>query len=335
MKRTLILLLLVAAVVHAQNTSKVGTTAAKFLSIPAGTRALGLGGAFVSMADDPTAMYWNPAGIARLTQNAIVFDHANWLADMSYNYAGFVLPFGNMGSLGLNVTTFASGDMDVTTEDFPEGTGETFNATSYAFGVTYAKNLTDWFSIGANAKYVTEQIWHNSSSGMAVDIGTLFNTPFYGIRFGASISNFGTKLQMNGEDLIVNADIDPSVHGNNGTINSYLATDKFDMPLNLRIGISRDFIQTDDQLLTLAVDAVHPNDNTESVNLGMEYQMFNRIVALRAGYKSLFQQDSPERLTLGAGINYGLSTMHFSFDYGFEYYDQLSGVHKFAVGLIF
>jgi hypothetical protein len=331
MRKTLTKLLLgvilLSSMASAQDVTKAGTTAAKFLSIPVGPRALALGGAFVSIADDPTAMYWNVAGVSRITQNALLVEHTNWLADISFNYAGVVLPLTGVGAIGLNATALDYGQMDVTTEAQPEGTGETFTPVSYALGISFARSLTEWFSIGANVKYITERIWHSSADGIGVDIGTLFTTPFRGVRFGASITNFGSKMQISGEDLLVQKDIDPAHQGNNPSTNAYLATEKFDLPLALHIGVSTE--------LTIAVDAAHPNDNTESVNLGAEYSLFDRMVALRGGYRSLFQKDSYEQFTLGAGINHDFSNLKLSFDYAYEAFSVLAGIHKFAFGILF
>jgi hypothetical protein len=334
MKKILLLLVFVSSLLYGQDVTKVGTTAAKFLSIPIGPRATGLGGAFVSMADDPTAMYWNSAGIARLSQNEVVWEHTAWFADIGLDYGGVVLPMGTYGVLGANVTSVNYGEMDVTSEDNPEGTGETYSAASYAFGVSYARNLTEWFSIGTNVKYVTERIWHESANGVAVDVGTLFTTPFKGTRLGVSISNFGSKLQMSGEDLLVQKRI-INQNGTNPATNAYLATDQFDMPLALHIGISNELIQNEDQQLTVAVDAVHPNDNSESLNLGAEYMLFNKMLALRGGYRSIFQQDSSERFTLGGGLNHKFENMRLKFDYSYEAFDRFSGVHKFSFGILF
>jgi hypothetical protein len=334
MKKILLLLAFVSSLLYGQDVTKVGTTAAKFLAMPIGPRATGLGGAFVSIADDPTAMYWNAAGIAKLSQNELVFDHTAWFADIGLDYFGIVLPMGVYGSVGANITRVNFGDMDVTTEDNPDGTGETFNASSYSFGISYARNLTEWFAIGTNVKYVTERIWHESANGVAVDIGTIFTTPFRGIRLGASISNFGSKMQMGGQDLLVQKRI-VDQYGTNPATNAYLATDQFDLPLALHIGISNELIQNDDQQLTVAIDAVHPNDNSESLDLGAEYMVFNKMLAIRGGYRSLFLQDSAERFTLGGGLNHQFDNLHLKIDYSYEAYDRFSGVHKFSIGILF
>lgn len=320
----------------AQKVTKVGTTAGKFLSIPVGSRALGMGGAFVSVADDATSMYWNPGGMARLQRPELVLTHTLWLADIKFNYVGLMVPLGGLGNVGVNVTAVTMDEMEVTTEEQPEGTGATFTAGSFALGFTFARNLTEWFSIGANVKYINEHIWNSNATGIAVDLGTLFTTPFEGVRLGASISNFGTKMQISGDDLLVQKDIDALNRGNNPNINARLSTDEFDLPLILRIGLSADIVNTEGQRLVLAIDGAHPNDNDEYINVGGEYSVLDRMLILRGGYKSLFTRDSEEQFTLGGGIRYGLSrNLNVQIDYAYESFDRFDAVHKFTMLLAF
>jgi opacity protein-like surface antigen len=320
---------------HAQQVTKVGTTAAKFLSIPVGARAIGMGGAFVAVANDASAMYWNPAGISHLYQSEAIFSHANWLADINFNYGGVVMPIEGFGTVGVNFTSMTMAEMEKTTEERPDGTGQFFSVGSIAVGVSYAKALTEWFSIGGNVKYVSEHISNSTAAGFAVDIGTLFTTPFPGVKFGAGISNFGTKMKITGDDLLITKDISPNA-GNNANVNGNLATDDFDLPLNLRIGFSYEPISNEDQKLVLVVDAQHPNDNSESISLGGEYTVFNNTLALRGGYKALGQRDSEERFTVGAGLKYPVSgNLTIKFDYGYQRFARIENVHKFAVGIVF
>jgi hypothetical protein len=321
---------------QSQEVTKIGTTAAKILSIPVGSRALSMGGAFVSVADDATAMYWNPSGIARLERNEFIFMHSNWLADIRFDFVGLVFPLGTMGTIGFNVTAMTMSEMDITTEYEPEGTGETFSAGSFVAGVSFARNLTDNFSIGGTAKYISEKIWNSIASGLAVDIGTIFNTPFRGIRLGASISNFGQKMQIFGDDLLVQKDIDASQAGNNESVNAYLATDKFDLPLTMRIGASTELINSDFNRLILAVDALHPNDNTESVNIGGEFSTLRNIVSFRGGLKSLGMKDREEKFTVGIGFNYFLGEgRRIRVDYAYEQFIHLKDIHQFTLGIKF
>ena len=217
----IIMMLFDSVAIFSQEVTKVGTTGGKFLSIPVGARAVGMGGAFVAVANDASAMYWNPAGIGRLSQSEAIFTHSAWVADLDFNYGGVVVPVSGLGTVGISFTSLTMADMERTTEDQPEGTGEFFSAGSFAVGLSYARNLTEWFSIGGNVKYINEHIWNSSATGFAVDVGTLFTTPFTGVKFGAGISNFGSKLQIRGDDLLVLKDISPN-HGNNANVNANL-----------------------------------------------------------------------------------------------------------------
>ena len=334
MHKFIVGLIIVATVLYG-GVTKVGTTAAPFLTIPVGPRALGMGGAFVSVADDATAMFWNVAGIGRLKKNEIVLVHTNWFLDTYFEYAGIVIPVPNYGTLGVNFTHMNLGEMEQTTEQDPDGNGLKFSCGSFAIGLSYARALTDRFAIGFNAKYIQESIMNCGATGFAIDVGTLFRTQFKDARLGMSISNFGTKMQMTGNDLLVQHDIDPGLAGNNPYVNAFLATGRFDLPLILRVGMSIDLINTPQNRLTLSCDALHPNDNTESVNIGTEY-VFNNLLSMRAGYKAMYKVDSEEGFTLGAGLftNIG-KVVRLKVDYAYELFGRLNNVQKLAIALEF
>jgi len=313
--------------------TKSGTTAAKFLSIGMGPRAIAMGGAYSAVCNDITSMYWNPAGLAQINNNQFIVTQSNWLADIKINYAAVALNLGGFGNVGLNISAMTMPEMDVTSEYYPEGTGETFGAGSIALGLTYSRYLYQRFMIGVNVKYVREFISESVAQGVALDIGTIFDTPFWGIRFSTSIRNFGTKLQMSGEDLLFQTGLDQTRNGSNDKLDVYLGTDPFEMPLHMQIGISRDF-RLASQRLTLALDAAHPNDNTEYLNLGGELGLMNEMVFIRGGYKSLFIRDREEGLTAGGGIRYaGLKPVTLHLDYAFQHMTHLNDIHTF--GLLF
>lgn len=339
MKKIMILFLslLLCTSLLAQSVSKVGTTAANFLNIDVGARAVSMGGAFTTLANDASAVYWNPAGLARMDRPEAMFNHTQWLADIRFNFAALVIPMQQMGTIGLSATFLTMDEMEVTTTSSPMGNGELFSAGSYAFALSYAHTLTDRFSIGGSVKYVRENIYHCSANGFALDVGTLFETQFNGLMIGMSISNYGTKMRMSGLDLLVPADYDPSIEGNNDALNAYFQTDGFDMPLMFRVGLGMDVLKgAGNSNLFLAVDALHPNDDVESLNVGAEY-LFNNMVALRAGYRSLFgSDDSEEGLTLGGGVNYrvvGFTEIRLS--YAYQDFGILNNVQRVSVGLAF
>ncbi|MBN1781150.1 PorV/PorQ family protein [bacterium] len=339
MKKFVIILcaiLMFVSPVFCQKVTKSGTTAAGFLTIDTGVRGSGMGSAYVSVADDINAMYWNPAGVARIRENQALFSNIQWIADITYNYAAVAVPARQLGVLGINAAFMSTDEMMVTTIQEPDGTGETFQVGSYALGLTYANELTDRFSIGFNVKYIQEQIYHSTARGMAIDVGTLFDTQFQGLKIGMSISNYGTKMRMSGRDMLIQSDIDPIKHGNNENINANLQADAYDLPLLFRVGVSVDVLKGQyNSHFILSADALHPNDNMESVNVGAEY-MYNSLVALRCGYKSLFKENTEEGLCVGGGFNLkvrGNTTLHL--DYAWGDFGILKDVQKYAIGLTF
>ena len=315
--------------------SKRGTTAAPFLSIPQGARALGMGGAFVAAATDPSAMFWNPAGIADLDGFNFYFDHTSWIADLKYEYFAATLNAGSFGTLGLSLTASNIDEMNVTTVDQQEGTGEVFSVSDLAVGISYALKLTDDFSIGFTPKFIYQKIWRMSASAFAIDVGVKYRTPFKGFTLGMSVSNFGTKMQMTGNNALVLYDPDPVNSGNNGRIPAALETEQWALPLNFRVGVAYDLSLGSVGKLTLDVDASHPSDDYESVNVGGEY-VFDDMVFLRGGMKSIFQKDTEESFTVGIGVKqFVTGTLRFTLDYAYQNFRRLKNVQKITLGVGF
>ena len=280
--------------------NKTGTTAAKFLSIEVGSNAVGMGGAYTSIANDATAMYWNPAGLSFHDTKEVYFNHANWIADISFDYFGITIPLNNKSVLGFNLTSVTMDEMEVTRYG-NENTGETFAAADYAIGSSYALDLTDRFSVGINGKYVQQSIANSHAKGIAIDIGTLFITPF-GFTLGTSISNFGPKLRMTGDDLLIGADVDENIDGNNESVTGVLSTDYFDLPLVLRIGVSDQFQFGPRNQIIISADAISPNDNANYINAGLKLQLLDGLISLYAGANSLFLENAESEFSLGGGI---------------------------------
>ena len=279
---------------------KTGTTAAKFLSIGVGSKAVGMGGAYTSIADDATAMYWNPAGISFYNTREVYFNHSNWIADIAFDYFGITIPVNRKYSLGFNITSVTMDEMEVTRYG-NENTGETFSASDYAFGSILSLNLTDRFSVGFNGKYIQQTIANSHAKGFAIDIGTLFTTPF-GFRLGTSISNFGQKLKMTGPDLLLGADVDENIDGNNESVTSILSTDYFELPLVLRIGISNEIKIGNKNQIVCSVDAISPNDNANYINAGVCLNIFDDLISFFVGYNSIFLTDSEKELAFGMSL---------------------------------
>jgi long-subunit fatty acid transport protein len=295
--------ILISLSVQVYGQTKVGSTAASFLTLGIGPRAISMGGAFVATADDASALFWNPAGISRIDGSGAMFAHTEWFADIKYNWTGAFVELGGAGTIGLSINYLNYGEIEVTTNEAQEGTGEMFSPNDLAIGLTYAYNITDKFSIGATVKYVRETIWNSSADAVAVDAGTLFISDFAGLRIGAAITNFGSDMQMSGKDLDVLHDMNIDENGNNDQILSALKTDEFPIPLTFKIGAAIDVFKNELTRLSLGIDAVHPNDNAESLNIGGEF-MFSDMLFLRAGYKSLFLDRTVEGPSAGFGLKY-------------------------------
>lgn len=339
--RILLIIMLAASVtiLSAQpegGTSKVGTTAAQFLKIGPGARAIGMGGAYSSIPGDIYNVYYNPAGIANATSNMqVTFNHANWLVDMDYDFAAGSMQLGNLGTMFMTFTSFSVPEDKVRTFDNPEGDGRVWDASSLSLGLGFAKMLTDRFSIGFHFKYIREAIWNSAASGFAIDVGTLYRTPFNDLMIGAAISNFGSTMQMDGRDVQFNYDPNNNEDTGPNNVPSVYEMDSYDIPLTFRIGLSMNVFQNRFFRATASVDAVHPNDNTEYVNSGLELS-YDEMFFVRAGYKSLFKQDSEEGLTLGGGVKYKFAdNLRVYINYGYADFGRLENVQFFDVGLIF
>jgi len=334
--RCFLLLVLATAVVgtaFTQNLTKTGTTAAPLLKIGVGPRAIGMGGAFAATADDISAMYWNPAGLGSSYGNEAMFNHAFWFADIAVDFAAVTARIGDIGTLGVFVTTLGLEEMDVRTVEQPRGTGERFDAGEMVIGLSFGRNLTDNFGIGFTAKYVREDIWHSSAVGFAFDVGVLYRIDVLNeLRLAASVANFGPKMQMEGIDNLMVTQVGGST-GN--LINTYVELEEFDLPLLFRVGVAADVIKGEENRLTLAVDAVHPNDNTEYLNTGAEYG-WNEMLFVRAGWKSLFERDTEQGWTVGAGLHYRIvGSVKVKVDYAYEDFGRLANVQYLSLAVVF
>ena len=317
-----------------RNTTKVGTTVAQFLKIGAGARSLAMGGSAVAVEGDVYSVYWNPGALARMNVGGeATFTHAAWLADINYDFAAASISLEGVGVLGISLTSLAVPEDIVRTISNPDGDGRKWDASSFALGVSFGRNLTDRFSIGGTLKYIRETIWNESSSGMAVDIGTIYTTQFRDMKIGASISNFGTKMRLDGQDLKFNTNPAGTLGQEAQNVPSQYTTESYDIPLTFRIGLSMDALKTETLRATVAVDATHPNDNSEYIDSGLEIGVDETFFG-RVGYKALLLQDSEQGLTWGFGVKVGISsTTAVKIDYAFANYGRLNNVQYVTVSI--
>ena len=307
------------------------------MEIGVGAASAGMGGAFVSVANNATALYWNAAGISGGGKYEAAVSHSDWLAETNFDFAGIVIPLGNFGSVGFSFTSLSMDDMKVTTVEKPDGTGEFFNANDIAFGLTYARNLTERFSIGFTAKYIQQTIWHMTSSAFAIDAGTLFKTDLLGgMVIGAAISNFGTAMTLDGRDTRYFIRVDDNKLGSNERIPTNIEMDEWELPLSFQIGVSTYAVNKDSYKLLIAADALVPNNDYQSINAGAELSILD-LISLRGGYNSLFLQEAEGGLSLGVGLSSQmlLSLAVVNFDYSFRDFGRLQNIHTLSLGIKF
>ncbi len=286
---------------------KVGTTGAQFLEIGVSPRADAIGGAFAAIADDASAIYYNPAGLVQLEGRQIMVSLIDYPADISYSFVGVALPLGLGGVLGVGYYGLDAGEMSVSTPYYPYGVdGWTFGAKDYAVSLSYGRFLTDRFSIGVTVKVIDEVYEEERATGWAADVGTQYNTGWRNFKITMLLANFGPDMTFINEP--------------------------YPLPINFKFGGAVDVLDGPGHHAILAIEGSHPADNREKYNMGMEYTYHN-FASLRAGQR--FEHDLGG-LSVGGGVNFNISEKYKAhLDYGFQDFDELSEIHRFALTVDF
>ncbi len=315
--------------------NKIATTAAQFLGIPVGARAIGMGSVSVATANDVSSLYYNPGGFSQADRSELLVSSTDWLVGSKMRWFGAMLNVDDANAVGISITQLDYGEEEVTTAENPDGTGERWSAQDMAIALSFSRNLTNRFSMGGSIKYISQTLWNESASTIAFDVGLLFVTGFHDMRLGMSICNFGGDMTMSGRDLKKVIDIDPGNAGSNKLNVANLTTDPWPIPLLFRVGLALDVVKSDFSVITIACDALRPSDNVEVVNVGTEVTLMN-LVSVRAGYKSLFQENSEEGLTLGGGIKYDQpGSMGLEVNYAYQKFGRFGNLNTFSVALRF
>ena len=325
-----------ADLTYDKEVSRRGTSAGAMLEIGVGARAEALGGAFVGIADDPSALYWNPAGIIKISRISLQVTKTDWFVGTKFNAVDLVVPVSSINSaFGFHVALLDYGSNPVRTIFRPEGTGETYSASDLVAGIYWALGVTDRVNVGIGLKYFQESIWHVKGNVMAMDMSILFDTPLNGLRLGAALSNLGPEFKLSGRDLLRVVDIDgrKDEYFNNDNVPIALATESYPLPLLFRFGLSYNMELGAKTSLLLAGNVSHPSNDDESAGVGAELKLLN-LAFLRAGYHSLFNDTAVNGLTLGAGLKYimrGFGAL--TFDYSWTDWDVLKSVPRFTLGI--
>jgi hypothetical protein len=313
----------------ADEVSNVATAGAQWLKIGVGARSVGMGNVGAVVANDATGLYWNPATVAAVKQKSISLCHVAWIADVNYDFMALVLPLDETSTLGFSLAVLSMGKMDVTTLDQPDGTGDTFGAGAYSAGVSYSRYLTDRFQAGMTVKYIREYVWDLHSSAVAVDVGTLYWTGFKSLRFGMSLSNFGSDFEFHGSQLDYAADVDSDIYTTD--VDTEFKSTPYPLPLIMRFGLAYDLDYGPSGRVTLATDAILSSDQKEQAVSGVEYA-FNDFVYLRGGYQ--FRTDEAG-LSMGAGLKLPVGASTLNVDYAWADMGRLAKAHRLSVGLGF
>jgi hypothetical protein len=324
-KRILIFVLAIFAItVSTSNVypqKKLAQTGFQFLSVGSDARASAMGEAFTTVEGLSSALFYNPAGMARLSSFVdVTANHTQWIADIKhYSFSLALSPWGGRnGVFGISAMSVDYGEMQGTMVwANPEGYIDTdiFKPQAIAIGVGYARCLTDKFSVGGQIKEVSqslgksvvpeEGVKKNLASALAFDFGTIYRTGFKSLSFGMSVRNFSEETKFEEEG--------------------------FQLPLTFKIGLSvnaLDFfmdVPREKHSLLLIMDAVHPRSYPEYIDLGGEY-LFMDMFALRLGYRT--GQDE-----CGLTMGFGLQKFGLSFDYSYTPFGVFDSVHRFTVHL--
>ncbi|NIT51894.1 MAG: PorV/PorQ family protein [candidate division Zixibacteria bacterium] len=325
------LVLSLSGMVHSQNVDYAGTSAVNFLKIGVGARAMSMGDASITLAEDASALFWNPGAISRIPQNSVNLSTINWLVDTRVTYAGAILHAGLWGTFGIDLDFFSSGDIEETTLQQQDGTGRFFNASDVQVGISYGRNMTDRFSVGMKVKYIQERLSNVDASSFAFDIGAVFITSFLNdLRIGATLTNFGSKMKFGGRDLSVIYEVPGSPSGKE--IPANLETLDWELPLLFRFGLSNYIYQNEDFSLLGAMDVVDSRDHDARFNVGGELGIYESLY-VRGGYKFNYDETT---FALGAGFNLQrILNWNANLDYSYLDFGRFDPVNQFSLVLGF
>ncbi len=282
---------------------KVGTFAAQFLKIGVSARAAGMGHAYTAVANDATAIYWNPAGMVELTRTEVTLNSVVWPADMDLYFAGavFTTPY-FPGTFGISARALTMDPQEERTIYQPEGTNRFFDAGDMSFGLSYAMYFTDRFSAGLTTHFIHMGLADRSEETIAVDFGLLYRIGIQGMKLGMMIQSLGGEVNFDDRSS--------------------------KLPTLFRVGLSVDAYRRGAHALLASGEFSHPADNKERMNVGMEY-VFNQFFYLRGGYNINYDT---EGLAWGVGFRIDTSqTSDIGLDYAWEDLEFLGRAHRVTV----
>ena len=232
-----------------------GSSTATFLRIGQGSRAQGMGGAFTAVADDAHAVYWNPAGLARVSRKQLGLEHVSFIDDINSQYVVFAMPIPRAyGSFGVSATVVDMGEierLDNTGAAVAGDTDVSGHSGTLSWGQAFGENL----SLGAGIKFVRQNLAGEEGSGVAGDVGLHLSLLPEKLFLGAAASNLGPKIKT--------------------------GTQEEDLPQTFRGGLAYYPIPG---ALVVAIDGEKERDTDVIMRGGGEFTYMNQFI-LRLGYQ--------------------------------------------------
>jgi len=299
---------------------RAGTASMTFLKIGVGARASALGGAYVAMANDASATYWNPAGLVQSGRNELLISHLDWLVDVDYEYLGYVHQVTRNLALGGFVGYLHLADMPVTTEYHPYGNGEYFSYSDMVAGVSGSLKMTDRFSFGITVKYVREELAELRMGGVLLDLGTYYWTGYKTLRIAAAMRNFGNDIRPGGTYMRRESGSETET-----------AWQAYSPPTLFTLGAAMDLLTRGSHLVTGSLQMNHPMDDQENLLLGCEYR-YRTLFFLRGGYRANMDENP---WTFGAGAMFILKGARLKIDYAYADFEHLNMTQQFTFGFEF
>lgn len=318
MKNLFVIILLAATMAFAGDVARKGTTGADQLLVPVGARSIATGGAFLSNTTGVEAIYYNPAGLDLSKKTEAMFSFMQYIADINVSYFAAGTALGDLGSVGLSYKSFDFGDIPVTTNSAPDGTGATYSPAFYTIGLTYSKIITDRVSIGVTTKYVHEGILNTAASGFAADFGVQYRFP-ENLSLGVAVKNIGSNMSYSGQDLQYKTSV-PEANPDTKLASFQAVTEEFQLPSYFEMSLAWEQGIDRDNSIMVAGNFRNNNAMEDQIQMGAEYAFKNMFFA-RAGYEVLSGNASKSLygLSFGAGIKYPVAEgFDLSIDYAFR-----------------
>jgi len=338
----LTLVLIAGFVFQAQagHPKKKGTSAAEELLIPVGSRGTSLGGSCIAAISGSGAIYWNPAGLSNTPKTAdVMFSHHSYIADIGVSYAAVGVNTG-IGSIGVSFQTFSFGNIDVTTEDAPEGTGATFSPSYMNFGLTYSRAMTDRIYIGVTAKMISEKIMGMQNNGYAFDMGVQYVSAL-GVRLGIVMKNWGPAMRFEGGDLEYRVTIPGTEPQTPDTRLRRIASES-ELPSTFEIGIAYDYAVMEKLSFTAMGNFRNHNFANDEMAVGVELN-FDDMFFVRGAYSMAPEEEDIGGTkaylfgpSFGFGVSYPISqTVEISLDYAYRTAEYFSANQLFTLSFGF